>query len=384
MNDRLLSINLSIAEGDILMNKTTRIAKDEQGATAIIVGIMMVVFISLAALTVDVGYSMVTRNELQNIADGAALASTRQLGATYSGMSSDAILSYVAAPGPIRNVAKDVAIKNSAGGSNITINNADIEIGQWDAVTKTLDVTLDIPDAVRVTVRRDSSANGPITTFFASIFGRDTVNITATATAALTGPSEIEECELFMPVGISAAWFEFMNDDRGTFCDQDIQFYPTGDMTGCAGWHTFDYWPSNAAKLAQLLEDKVTGDCSDGYTNGDQLVFTGGTVASAFDEMKALYDFMRVCDDTDVCPDNWDLDTNPDTWTTHVVIYDLWDCSNPQGYIDIVGFATVEINRVLETPEKLIGATLKCLDYAEGRGGGGSFGTKGTIPGLVQ
>jgi hypothetical protein len=100
--------------------------------------------------------------------------------------------------------------------------------------------------------------------------------------------------------------------------------------------------------------------------------------------MKALYDFMKVCDDTSNCPDNWDLDTNPDTWTTHVVVYGLWDCSNPSGYIPIVGFATVEINRILETPEKLIGATLKCQDYAEGRGGGVPFGTRGTIPGLVQ
>jgi hypothetical protein len=187
-----------------------------------------------------------------------------------------------------------------------------------------------------------------------------------------------------MPVGISAAWFDYVNEERGTFCDQDIQFYPTGDMTGCAGWHTFENWPSNASILAQLLEDGVAGICSGGAKIGDEMVFTGGTVASAFDEMKALYDFMKVCDDTSNCPDNWDLDTNPDTWTTHVVVYGLWDCSNPSGYIPIVGFATVEINRILETPEKLIGATLKCQDYAEGRGGGGPFGTRGTIPGLVQ
>ncbi len=358
--------------------------KDERGAIAIIVSIIMIVLIIAAALSVDIGYSMVTRNELQNIADGAALAATRQIGATYKDMSYDAILNYEADPVPIRNIAGDVASKNSAGGvSGLTINDGDVDIGRWDPVTKTLDVRLDIPDAVRVTVRRDDSANGSIKTFFAGIFGQDTVSITATATAALTGISDIEECMLFIPVGISAAWFEFMNDDRGTFCDQDIQLYPTGDITGCAGWHTFGFYPSNASKLAQLLEDKADGVCSDGYKVGDQIVFTGGTVASAFDEMKALYDFMRVCDDTDDCPDNWDFDTNPDTWTTVVVIYDYWDCSNPKGYIDILGFATIEINMVLEAPEKLIGAKVKCLDYAKGRGGGLS-GTKGTIPGLVQ
>jgi hypothetical protein len=240
------------------------------------------------------------------------------------------------------------------------------------------------PDAVKVTVMRHVDANGPITSFFAGIFGRGTISITADAIAALTGPDEIDECELFMPVGISAAWFEFMNEDRGTFCDQNIRFYPTGDMTGCAGWHTFDSWPANASKLAQLLEDKAARVCSDGQAVGDELVFTGGTVASAFDEMKALFDFMKVLDDDPSYPANWDLDTNPETWTTHVVIYDLWDCSNPSGYIPILGFATVEINKILETPEKEIGATLKCLDYAEGHGGGGAFGTRGTIPQLVE
>jgi hypothetical protein len=275
--------------------------------------------------------------------------------------------------------------------SGITIRDVDIEIGRWGPNEEdppewefTTSAGMIAPDAVKVTVMRHDDANGPITTFFAGIFGRDTISITAYAIAALTGPSEIDECELFMPVGIAAAWFEYMNEDRGTFCDQDIQFYPTGTITGCAGWHTFDSWPSNASKLAQLLIDKAAGDCSDGASVGDEMVFTGGTVASAFDEMKALFDFMKVLDEDPNYPDNWDLDTNPDTWTTHVVIYDLWDCSNPSGYIPILGFATVEINLILEAPEKLIGATLKCLDYAEGHGGGGAFGTRGTIPQLVE
>ena len=361
--------------------------KDERGATAIIVGILMIVFISLAALAIDIGYSMVSRNQLQNIADGAALAGASELGGAYESMNSFDIVTYVPPnPGPIHTAAQSVGSMNRAAElSGITIRDVDIEIGRWANGAFTTSAGMIAPDAVKVTVMRHDDANGPITTFFAGIFGRDTISITAYAIAALTGPSEIDECELFMPVGISAAWFEYMNENRGTFCDQDIQFYPTGTITGCAGWHTFDSWPSNASKLAQLLEDRAAGVCSDGASVGDEMVFTGGTVASAFDEMKALFDFMKVCDEVNpLCDDNWDLDTNPDTWTTHVVIYDLWDCSNPSGYIPILGFATVEINKVLETPEKLIGATLKCLDYAEGHGGGGAFGTRGTIPQLVE
>ena len=357
---------------------------DERGAIAIIIGLLMVVFIGIAAVAVDIGYAMVTRNELQNISDGAALAATGWLGDNYSDMSTNDILNYVVDADDealINGIATDVAGNNQAGGvGSISLNNVDIEIGQWDTVLLTFTPTLVLPDAVRVTARRDASANGPISTFFASIFGKDVVSINTIATAALTGIDEIDECELFWPVGISAAWFEFYNNDRDQWCDQDIKMYPTGDIEGCAGWHTFDNWPANANKLAEILENGVSGICQDEYGTGDEVVFTGGTVASVFDEMKALWDWGRVQNDGKT-----DLDESDATWTTHVVIYDLFDCSNPGGYIAIIGFATVQIYQILEAPDKIINARVVCLGYGEGRGGGGGeYGTMGTIPGLVQ
>jgi hypothetical protein len=358
---------------------------DERGATAIIIGLLMVVFIGLAAVAVDIGYAMVTRNELQNISDGAALAATGWLGDNYSDMSTNELFNYVVDGDDeafIKDIAKDVAGQNQAGGvGNIILNDADIVIGQWHQDDDPpFTPTLEQPDAVRVTARRDVSANGPINTFFARIFGQDVVSINTFATAALTGVDEIDECELFWPVGISAAWFDFYNNDRDQWCDQDIKMYPTGTIEGCAGWHTFNDWPANANTLRQILEDGISAVCQDEYGTGDEIVFTGGTVASVFDEMKALWDFSRVLNDGEI-----DLDDDDETWTTHVVIYDLHDCSNPGGYLAIIGFATVQIYQILEAPDKIINARVVCLGYGEGRGGGGSeFGTMGTIPGLVQ
>jgi len=65
---------------------------DERGAIVIIVGLMLPILVGLASLAVDVGYSMVTRNELQNIADGAALAATGQLGDNYESISTDDLI----------------------------------------------------------------------------------------------------------------------------------------------------------------------------------------------------------------------------------------------------------------------------------------------------
>lgn len=349
--------------------------KSERGVVAIIVAISMVMFIGFTALAVDVGYLMVTRNELQNVADAAALAATRKLGVIYEGMSYEEQQAYTCDPLLLTAIANDVALQNQAGGSNIAINGADVVIGQWDGENKELEPTLNRPDAVRVTARRDGRANGPITTFFAGVLGINTSDVTAFATAALTGQSTSGPGGLPIPVGISKAWFQ-----QG-FCDQPIKFYPTGTIDGCAGWHTYDISPPSAAQLRDILTQLENGtyQSPDTEAGETQFEFTGGTVAAAFEEMKSLFDAMKGLNDGVI-----DADNDPNTWTTSVVVYDWDDCSNPNKVVTIAGYATVTIYEVSEAPEKTIWAVAKCEDTEPGRGGGGNFGTMGSIPGLVE
>jgi hypothetical protein len=113
---------------------------------------------------------------------------------------------------------------------------------------------------------------------------------------------------------------------------------------------------------------------------GDELVFIGGNVTSSFDYLEALFQVMRFLNDG-----VYDGDTNDETWTTAVAVYDWDDCSNPTGWIEIIGFATITIYEVLVTPEKEINATILCNGVAPGRGGGANnFGTLGSIPSLVE
>ena len=182
---------------------------NQKGVTALLVTLIMVILLSIIALAIDYGYGVVTRNELQNVADGAALAAARRLGIIYEGMPYEAQQTYDATSdsGTIKQVAKDVALINSAGGKNITINDVDIIIGQWISATKTLTPTMDQPDAVMVKARRDGAANGPITTFFARILGKDTVNVSTQATAALTALTTANPGDL-VNVGVSNRYFE--------------------------------------------------------------------------------------------------------------------------------------------------------------------------------
>jgi hypothetical protein len=80
-------------------------------------------------------------------------------------------------------------------------------------------------------------------------------------------------------------------------------------------------------------------------------------------------------------------------WETSVPVYSYEDagaaeCANPSAFVDwlVVGFAPVRITDVWGPPDNTIKGQVLCDRYSEydTRGGGGDFGIKGTIPGLVR
>ena len=229
--------------------------KNQAGATAVIVAIVLPMLIGFGVLAVDVGYMYVTKNELQNVADASALAGARYLGWTYEGLSRAEQQDHEFFRSDIVDVVQQVAGKNQAAKMNIFINDADVLIGDWDAETGLenlrLTATFTLPDAVRVIARRDNSANGPILTFFARIFNIATVNVVADATAALTAPTAVEEGELKTPFGVSERMFYPPN------CTEVIHFSPT--TNSCAGWHNF-FDDINAAKMRDKLLGFIVGD----------------------------------------------------------------------------------------------------------------------------
>jgi hypothetical protein len=362
--------------------KTSRqvisLCNNQRGATAVIVALVITVLIGFVALATDVSYVSVTKNELQNIADAAALAGAGELGNMYKGLSYEDQQSLYLNENnvdTIRSISKDVVGegKNRAGGKNIVINDSDIFINSWPETSVTSN-DYNRPNAVKVTARRDSSANGPISTFFAKIFGIDTLDVSADATAALTSLGSIDPQ---LPVGIAQYWFEVHD---GSWCDRNIKLHPTGDIDSCAGWHTYkdwnDYqaWPANASKLKNILEGLRDGSFEIPTTYpGDEFVFLGGDVAVLFDEMQALFN-----------QSDKEWFDGQYGWKVSIPVYKYEDCSNPQGNIEIVGFATALITEVIGAPDKTINATVKC-DYVEiGKGGGSEYGSLGTIPTLVE
>jgi Flp pilus assembly protein TadG len=408
--------------------------RSEKGVTLVYVAILLVVFLGMTALAVDIGYLMVSRNELQNAADASALAATRKLGSIYQAMSYDDQQSYVCNPNDIIPVAQLTAASNMAATQFVTVPDADVVIGTWDTTTKVLSPTLNQPDAVGVTTRRDDTpgVGGRVGTFFAQIFNIQSLPVTATAVAALTGQGTSEPGELQLPVGVSRSKF---TGQPNSWCGQVIKFSPTTDPDACAGWTTFTSQPANnqqVKKIVDGLEESpfvYVGDSDFYYINGN---LSEGTFESLLTQYKNLgHDVDKIYNPAEAAVSGYVYPTTLPSgvngvplcenangagacgpggiplryppcsgqsgcsgplrysheWETTVVVYDSDNCTPGGGTpIPVAGFASVVVYNVGSPANKVIEARVRC-DYVtpeSTRGGGGNFGKKGSIPGLVK
>lgn len=172
---------------------------EPKGAIVVIVAVFLVVILGFTVLAVDVGYMYDAKAELQNAADAAALASAAFLS---SGSPSEAEANVRA------KAALFALINKAAGKANVIDQQTDVVLGRawldFNTEKYTFAKTAYPWDAVEVTVRRSTnSASGPIGLFFAGIFGKNTADIGASATAVLV-PRDIA-----MVVDLSGS----MNDD---------------------------------------------------------------------------------------------------------------------------------------------------------------------------
>ncbi|MFH0905664.1 MAG: pilus assembly protein TadG-related protein [bacterium] len=359
--------------------------RGNKGIVAVYVALGLVVFIGFAALAVDVGYLMVSKNELQNAADAAALAATRHLGVIYEPLSYSDQHAYVCNPGDIVPIAQATAASNKAAGQSVLVQGADVVIGKWDGVAKTLTETLNQPNAVRVNARRDTTVGTGIGTFFARIFNINEVSVTATATAALTGSSSIKEGELNLPIGISETWFKYSCTPG-----QNITFYPTTDS--CAGWTN---WTD--AKNDKVSDPDLKNEIFPGLIDG-----TLEAAAATLNETEWWFSGGNLSKPTWVkFNELFQMKKDPDSgeWETKVVLYSfskdsIDSCQNPNpsdGPLPIVGFASFILREVVVPPslpggepQKSIVGSLECSSVAAGRGSGVNYGTMGSIPGLVK
>jgi Flp pilus assembly protein TadG len=142
--------------------------KDERGVTIVWAALGIASLLGVAALTVDMGYMYVLRNQMQTTVDTAVNAAVVQL--PDANAARTAALNYVEQNMPA-----------SAHGTVLT--NTDFEVGNWNGVTKVFTLNGLPTNAVRATARRDTTNSNAARTFFASILGDDLVSIATQAIA---------------------------------------------------------------------------------------------------------------------------------------------------------------------------------------------------------
>lgn len=365
----------------------------QKGAMTILFAIGLVALIGIGALAIDIGYGLVVRSELQNVSDTGTLAGTRELALVYKDLNTTCTAGSAdcywgthaltsAERTRIQNKINSFTQANKAGGVSITVPSSDVLYGKYTngeitAVNNYVGVM-----GVAVTARRDATANGLLGTRLASVLGISTMSVKAKSGSSLSALGKVPAGALGIPVGISKFWFTARNSPcgkRGDSGNYGIRLFPTGpqpgetltNAQGCAGWHTYQDQPASASKLGNILDGQRLGTYVSPVTTAGstKYEFTGGVISSQFNAMKQLFNAKKV----------------NGVWETIVPVYDAIDCSNPNGAITIVGFATAYIYNVIDSGNnKVIDATVSCNVVDIGEGGGTDFGTLVGRPGVVQ
>ncbi len=231
-----------------------------RGVIAVLVAVCMFVIIGFAALVVDVGAMYNVRGDLQRTADSCALAAASayleedMTRVRLKGKSIDPVINT--------GIARSVEI----GLANSTLNLAKTSIARSDVIPGYINldsamspidwgVATKFWNAFGVTARMDDIQNGPMTLYFAGIFGRMNTNVTASAIAAFddrfSGVKPSPGGATILPFTIHEDAFnlelaegqdQYSFDDPGVSTGQDgiveIRLFPyplSGDPDGGSG-----------------------------------------------------------------------------------------------------------------------------------------------------
>jgi Flp pilus assembly protein TadG len=198
-------------------SKMAPVLRDQQGAYAIIIGLLLIVFLGFLALAIDMGYLWVAQNELQNAADAGALAGALSL------INEDGSINTNA-----NQIAYDAATANKSTRKDVEVHPGDVQRGHWSVATRTftpnpnttqvdfwsqteeeLDANVNFINAVRVVTRRQDI---PVDLFVAGILGHDSKVVTTDAVAYVGFVGNQEPFGVDMPIAICAEALEASDD----------------------------------------------------------------------------------------------------------------------------------------------------------------------------
>ena len=174
--------------------KRRRAGRRRRGNVLVLVTVELVVIFGITALCIDIGWTTLTKSQLQNAADASAAAGAAQLANNYGAYCLPQQKSKHDLIANAKQSASNHSIlygsHNGAGGvDSLTILPGDIEIGFTDANGKYVSSATQsgYPNTVQVKARRDASANGNLPFFFAPVLGRHDATVASRRRTPLDG-----------------------------------------------------------------------------------------------------------------------------------------------------------------------------------------------------
>jgi Flp pilus assembly protein TadG len=171
--------------------KRTNKRQVRKGAITILAAILSIVLIGMVAFSVDVGYILTAKEEMQRTADSAALAACWDYGKNLSSGNSSSV-SLAAARQAAANYASENQVTNDPMSLDANAANSpdgDIVFGYISDFKNSQSAfqtsTTGAYNAVRVRVRKNSSINGEVPYFFARVFGLEGQTLESEATAGM-------------------------------------------------------------------------------------------------------------------------------------------------------------------------------------------------------
>jgi Flp pilus assembly protein TadG len=253
------------------------------GNIAPLAAVLSIILLGMVAFSVDMTWIVVTKSELQNAADSAALAGSGQLMTNYAlynlpNQSANQQQSLITgAISAAKTAAKNYASYNNAGGvKGLTLLDSDIQVGFVDQNGKFTVSTFSgpYPNTVKVFMRRDASANQSLKLFFAPVLGTSTMDVTAAASATCYSGS----INSFSASGSNIAmlpmtydvnfWKNFLqtgqDPDGNTSIDRSgnptLQVYPSNKATGNFGELSLNDGHNGASTTASWIANGMSSD----------------------------------------------------------------------------------------------------------------------------
>jgi Flp pilus assembly protein TadG len=180
--------------------------RQSRGSALVFVAIVMVAMLGFAALAIDVGAIYTARAQCQNAADAGALAGAGYM-LTLNSLNPGAT-------NRIKQRAVDFSNLNKVLSDPVTILSTDV----------TVDLNL---KRCTVCVPRTTARGNPVPTFFARVFGRNTVDVSACATAEIAN-AQVSNC--IKPWALPDAFVDGNGNgayDSGEYYAQGVTSYGT-------------------------------------------------------------------------------------------------------------------------------------------------------------